>query len=223
MLTLEEGTLLVKLARRAVTTFLLEGRRISLPPNIPKKLKEKRGVFVTIEKLVVDPETGVRKKMLRGCIGYPEPVIPLAEATINAAIGAATEDPRFPQLTPQELNQVVFEVSALTPLQLIKVEDPREYPKKIRVGVDGILVESGYARGLLLPQVAVEWGWTAEEFLSYAATKAGLPPDAWLFPTTRIYKFQAEIFAELEPNGEVIQRRPDLGYIPRKKSSFRVY
>ncbi len=222
MLTLDEGTILVKLARQAVTEFLLEGRRISVPKNTPRKLREKRGVFVTIEKLVSDESTGVIRRILRGCIGYPEPVLPLAEATINAAISAATEDPRFPQLIPQELKQVIFEVSVLSPLQLIKVNNPQEYPQKIQVGVDGLLVESGYTRGLLLPQVAVEWGWTAEEFLSQASLKAGLPPDAWTFPTTRVYKFQAEIFAELEPNGRIIQRRPDLGYTPRKRSA-RVY
>ena len=222
MLSLEEGALLVRLARRAVTVFLLEGRKIRAPRDIPKKLQEKRGVFVTIEKLMLDQRTGVRRRVLRGCIGFPEPVLPLAEATITAAISAATEDPRFPQLIPQELKQVVFEVSVLTPLQLMKVKDPREYLENIQVGTDGLLVESGYARGLLLPQVAVEWGWSSEEFLSEACIKAGLPPDAWMLPDVKIYKFQAEIFAELEPDGEIIQRRPDLGYTPRSRGT-RVY
>ncbi|RLF23516.1 MAG: TIGR00296 family protein [Thermoprotei archaeon] len=220
MLIPEEGKLLVKLAREAVTTFLREGRKISPPSDAPKKLWERRGVFVSIYKLFVDPETGVRKKHLRGCVGYPEPVMPLIEATISAAIEAATDDPRFPQMTPQELNQVIFEVSVLTPLQLIKVSKPREYPKMIKIGVDGILVEHCYARGILLPQTAVEYYLTPEEFLSECCVKAGLPPDAWLYPETKVYKFQAEIFAELEPGGQIIQRRPDLGYIPPRRSRY---
>jgi hypothetical protein len=98
---------------------------------------------------------------------------------------------------------VVFEVSVLTPPELIKVSKTNEYPSKIKIGEDGLIVERGMFKGLLLPQVPVEWGWDEEEFLCQCCIKAGLPPDNWLLKDTKIYKFQAIIFEEEKPNGEV--------------------
>ena len=190
-LSVEEGEFLVRLSRQAVREYLEKGRIIECPPNISDKLKEKRGVFVTIEKIEID-EQGIWQRKLRGCIGYPEPVYPLAEATINAAIAAA-QDPRFPPLTLGELNRVVFEVSVLSPLELIKVNHPLEYLKVIKIGRDGLLVEKGIFRGLLLPQVPVEHEWDVETFLNYACTKAGLPPDSWLDSDTKVYRFTAPV------------------------------
>ncbi|RLE54478.1 MAG: TIGR00296 family protein [Candidatus Methanomethylicota archaeon] len=203
-LTLEEGKFLVKLARRAVEEYLKRGIQIKPPSDVPEKLKEKRGVFVTINRIIMIG--GERTKRLRGCIGFPLPVMPLVEATIEAAISAATSDPRFKPMELQELSSVTFEVSVLTVPELIRVLHPKEYPSKIRIGVDGLIVERGLFKGLLLPQVAVEWNWTPEEFLSNCCIKAGLMPDAWLDEETRVYKFQAEIFEELEPEGEVIKK-----------------
>lgn len=203
-ITLEEGVFLVKLSRRAVEEYLVRGVQIKPPENTPEKLWGKMGVFVTINKLL---ESGGRRvKRLRGCIGFPLPVMPLVEATIEAAISAATSDPRFPPLKIKELDSVIFEVSVLTVPQLIKVKNPREYPSKIKIGVDGLIVERGFFKGLLLPQVAVEWDWSPEEFLSHCCMKAGLMPDAWLDEDTRIYKFQAEIFEELDPKGRIIKK-----------------
>jgi len=196
----EEGVFLVKLARKAVEENLKDGRIISPPKDVSSKLLEKRGVFVTINKLV-DGE-----KSLRGCIGFPYPTYPLVKAVIEAAIESATRDPRFPPMTREELDQVVFEVSILTLPKLIEVKSPSEYPSKIKIGEDGLIVERGFFKGLLLPQVPVEWGWNEEEFLSQCCMKAGLPPDYWLLKGTKIYKFQCIIFEETRPNGPVVRR-----------------
>jgi uncharacterized protein (TIGR00296 family) len=198
---MEEGKFLVTLARKAVEEYLETRRKIKVPENIPEKLLEPCGVFVTINSLTND------EKELRGCIGYPYPTTPLVEAVIESSISSATQDPRFYPLTIGELDKVVFEVSVLTPPQLISVEKTSEYPTKIKVGKDGLIVERGIFKGLLLPQVPVEWEWDEEEFLCQCCIKAGLPPDAWLLKDTKIYKFQAIIFEEEKPRGE-IKRKP---------------
>ncbi|MEM2108457.1 MAG: TIGR00296 family protein [Candidatus Bathyarchaeia archaeon] len=196
-LSLEEGTYLVQLARKAVKDYLQTGKTIKPPADVPKKLFEHCGVFVTINSL----KNG--EKTLRGCIGYPYPTNPLMEAVIDSAISAATRDPRFHPLSIKELNNVVFEVSVLTPPELVEVKKPEEYVSKIKVGEDGLIVEKGFLKGLLLPQVPVEWGWCEEEFLCQCCIKAGLPPDSWLTRGTRIYKFSAIIFEEETPEGKV--------------------
>ncbi len=206
LLTHDEGIFLVKLARRSVEIYLRDNIRIQPPPNTPKKLLEKHGVFVTLEKVVQRPD-GTWKKDLRGCIGFPYPIFPLVNATIEAAIAAATEDPRFRQVRLSELKNITFEVSVLTKPEKIIVKDVRDYPKMIKVGYDGLIVKRGLYSGLLLPQVPVEYNWDEETFLSQTCFKAGLPPDAWLDPDVEIYKFQAQIFAEIEPDGEVIERK----------------
>ncbi|PMB74270.1 TIGR00296 family protein [Candidatus Bathyarchaeota archaeon] len=202
-LSLEEGEILVKLARNAVEGYLKTRRRIHVPEGISEKLMRPCGVFVTINSI----ESG--EKELRGCIGLPYPTTPLAQAVIESAISSATQDPRFYPLSLNELEKVVFEVSVLTPPQLVEVEKPNEYPSKIKVGVDGLIVEMGIYKGLLLPQVPVEWNWNEEEFLCQCCVKAGLPPDCWLMKGTKVYKFQAIIFEEEKPRGEV--RRKTLG------------
>ena len=196
-LTDEHGAFLVRLARRAIETYLSTGQVIRPPPDTPEELKEPMGVFVTLNRLV-----GGRKE-LRGCIGFPYPRKPLVQATIEAAIASAVEDPRFPPVELPEMDGIVVEVSVLTRPELVRVEDPRDYPKAIKVGRDGLIVEKGFFRGLLLPQVPVEWGWDEETFLSQTCMKAGLYPDAWLDPDTRIYRFQAMVFEEEEPRGRV--------------------
>jgi hypothetical protein len=149
------------------------------------------------------------EKDLRGCIGYPYPTEPLAKAVIESAISSATQDPRFYPISLSELDNVVFEISVLTPPQLIETKKSSEYPSKVKVGEDGLIVERGMYKGLLLPQVPVEWKWDCEEFLCQCCIKAGLPPDNWLLDGTRIYKFQAIIFEEEKPRGEI--RRKALG------------
>ena len=202
-LSLEEGKFLVQLARNAVEKYLKSKKRISVPEGTSEKLLQPCGVFVTINTI------RHKEKELRGCIGYPYPTTPLAQAVIETAISSATEDPRFYSLSLSELDTVVFEVSVLTPPQIIIVKKPNEYPSKIKVGEDGLIVEKGMFKGLLLPQVPVEWKWDEEEFLCQCCIKAGLPPDCWLLKDTKIYKFQAVIFEEEKPRGEV--KRKALG------------
>jgi uncharacterized protein (TIGR00296 family) len=193
----EEGKFLIHLARDTVKTFLETEQTLTPPADTPKKMFEKCGVFVTINTL----KHG--EPQLRGCIGYPYPTTPLVEAVIDAAIQAATQDPRFYPLQRKELDNAVFEVSVLTPPEPIHVENPKEYLSKIKVGEHGLIVEKGFYRGLLLPQVPVEWGWCEEEFLCQCCVKAGLPPDSWLTKGTKIYQFTAIVFEEQTPNGEV--------------------
>jgi uncharacterized protein (TIGR00296 family) len=196
-LNIEEGKFLIQLARNAVKEYLETRRYIKAPENTPRTLLEHCGVFVTINSL----KKG--EKELRGCIGYPYPTNPLAEAVIDSAINAATQDPRFYPLSLSELGEVIFEVSVLTPPEAIEVKKPEEYLSKIKVGEDGLIVEKGIFKGLLLPQVPVEWGWCEEEFLCQCCVKAGLPPDSWLTKGAKIHKFTAIIFEEKTPKGEV--------------------
>jgi uncharacterized protein (TIGR00296 family) len=198
-LSLDEGKFLVELARNAVKEYLTAGKHLTPPQNTSKKLLEQCGVFVTINKV----KQG--EKQLRGCIGYPYPTLPLVEAVIESAVDAATQDPRFYPLSLNELDAVVFEVSVLTPPEAITVKKPDEYVTKIKVGEDGLIVEKGVFKGLLLPQVPVEWEWDEEEFLCQCCIKAGLPPDSWLTKGTKIYKFQAIIFEEEKPQGKIKQ------------------
>ena len=192
-----EGESLIKLARNAVKEYLKTRSTIKVPADVSQKLLERCGVFVTISKL------SQGEKRLRGCIGYPYPVSPLADAVIDSAINAATQDPRFKPLSQSELSGVIFEVSILTPPELIETSKPQEYLSKFKVGKHGLIVEKGWTKGLLLPQVPVEWNWCEEEFLCQCCMKAGLPPDSWLEKDTKIYKFKAIIFEEETPEGKV--------------------
>lgn len=196
-LNLEEGKFLVRLARKAAKEYLETKIQIKPPEDTSQKLSQPCGVFVTINSIKSE------EKNLRGCIGYPYPTTPLTQAVIESAINSATQDPRFYPISLDELETVVFEVSVLTPPQIIKMEKPSEYPSKIKVGEDGLIVEKGIFKGLLLPQVPIEWKWDKEQFLCQCCIKAGLPPDCWLLKGTKIYKFQAIIFEEEKPRGEV--------------------
>lgn len=191
---------MVEIARKAVEEYLKTKKHIRAPESLSKNLLQPCGVFVTINRL----ENGEKK--LRGCIGYPYPTTPLVQAVIDSAINAATQDTRFRPLSQGELDKLVFEVSVLTPPQMVEVKKPKEYPTQIKVGEDGLIVERGMYKGLLLPQVPVEWEWDEEEFLCQCCVKAGLSPDYWLIEGTRIYKFQAIVFEEEKPRGEVKRR-----------------
>ena len=197
-LTNEEGKLLVELARKAVKENLKTGEIMPTPMDISPKFEVRYGVFVTLN--------NVRhgKKELRGCIGFPYPTLPLVRAVIESAINSATQDPRFHSVSLDELDHIIFEVSVLTPPELVEVEKPMDYPSKIRVGQDGLIVEGGYSKGLLLPQVPVEWNWNEEEFLCQCCMKAGLSPDCWVLSSTKIYRFSCIISREVSPNGKVV-------------------
>ncbi len=197
----EEGEFLVKLARTAIETYLEKEQIIPPPENTPEKLKERSGVFVTLQKI-----SGGTKN-LRGCIGHPYPDSLLVSATIDSAISSATRDPRFPPVKLSEMDEIHISVTILTPPKLIEVKSPKEYFEKIVIGRDGLIVERGnYARGLLLPQVPVDFNWDEEEFLAHSCIKAGLSPDAWVVDGTRIYSFQSVIFEEETPGGKIERR-----------------
>lgn len=196
-LSQKEGECLVDLARKAVEEILKSGKHILPSDTLPRKFSGHYGVFVTINSV----ENG--EKSLRGCIGLPYPTSPLAEAVIESAIDAATHDPRFPKVSSSELDHLVFEVSVLTPLEAIEVKDPRDYCRAIKVGEHGLVVERGYYKGLLLPQVPVEWRWDEENFLCQCCVKAGLPPDSWLVKGTKVYRFSSIIAEEVSPKGAV--------------------
>lgn len=196
----QEGKFLIQTARRAIEQFIRQGVKIKPPINTPQKLLQKSGVFVTLNMF----SEGFSH--LRGCIGYAEPLFPIIEATIESAISAAVKDPRFNPLQEEEISDVIIEVSILTPPELISRSDALNYKKNIRIGQDGLIIERGWKKGLLLPQVPVEWGWSVEEFLAQICFKAGLSPDMWMVEGTRIFRFQAIVFQEKEPCGTVVRR-----------------
>ena len=191
-----DGKKAIEIARAVIENHV---KGLELPQlDHPDVFRTKSGVFVTLTTHPGDE--------LRGCIGYPEPVAPLIEALRDSAVSAASRDPRFPPVRKTELGAVKVEVSLLTPPEEIMVEKTTELPERVTVGVDGLIAQRDWARGLLLPQVPVEWGWDAEQFLSQTCMKAGLSPDAWHMDGTRIFKFQAEVFSEIEPRGAVVRR-----------------
>jgi hypothetical protein len=195
MLSEEDGKKLVKLARQTVEDYLKNNKLVLKKTEFNKK----SGIFVSIH-TYPDHE-------LRGCIGYPYPDLTLGEALQKASISAAFQDPRFPPLTEEEFDNIVFEISVLTEPELIVVKNPKEYLKKIEIGKDGLIAEYGFCKGLLLPQVSLEFKpkWDVETFLQQTCVKSGLVPDMWLDAKTKIYKFQAQIFREKKPRGEIIQ------------------
>ena len=175
-----ERQALLALAREALESSV---RGWPMPVAPADELFARRaGAFVTLT------EAGE----LRGCIGRPEPRDALWEVIVECAAAAALEDPRFTPVSPDELSRIRIEVSVLTPVR--PVTDLR----LVEVGRHGLVISQGGLRGLLLPQVAVEWGWTRDEFLSHTCRKAGLPHDAWQ-RGAEVFAFEAEIFSEGEP------------------------
>lgn len=185
MLTEEEGKEGLKLARAAIEEYLSKNIKIKAGAHLPAIFEEKRGVFVTLNKY----------GNLRGCIGYPYPLFKLKEAIIDAAISAAVNDPRFPSVTKEEFKNIVIEITILTTPEVLKVK-PKALPEQIEIGRHGLIVKKGMYQGLLLPQVATEYKWSAEEFLCQTCWKAGLPQDAWLEEDTEVSTFEGQIFKE---------------------------
>lgn len=190
----DDGRRAVLLARETLDAHVT-GTPLPAPGRFGGAFSEARGVFVTIN--VASPQG----EPLRGCIGFPYPVMKLDEAIIEAAKAAATDDPRFPPVTPGELDGVVVEVSILSVPTPLRAERLQDLPSMVRIGTDGLMVSRSGQSGLLLPQVATEFGMDQEEFLSQACVKAGLPPDSWLRPGTDVEVFQADIFSEPSPRG----------------------
>ena len=192
MISDDDGQVLVKTARQVVIEYL-KGNKTELPKEIKSRFSFKSGVFVTLNK----------KEDLRGCIGFPTPDRMLHQSLVDAAVASATEDPRFPPVRFEELDEITFEVTILTPPVEIKVKDPSEYPKMIKIGRDGLIVKWEFGAGLLLPQVPVEYGWSEEEFLNHTCEKAGASLNHWKQKGTKILKFEGIVFKETKPNGQI--------------------
>jgi uncharacterized protein len=172
-----ERRLLLQLARDAIAAHVA-----SLAPPDPELagiLARPCGAFVSIH----------NHGELRGCIGHIEANEPLGQVVQRCAIAACSTDPRFPGVSVAELPELDLEVSLLGPLE------PITGAQEIEIGRHGLVVGEGWNRGLLLPQVATDWGWDAETFLAHTCHKAGLARDAWK-KGARIWRFEAEVFGE---------------------------
>ena len=191
-----DGKILVKMARTVVTKYLTNNTKI-LDHDFKEKFSFNAGVFVTIND----------KSGLRGCIGYPLAVKKLSDALTDAAISASTDDPRFPSIRQNELNDLVFEVTVLTSPEEISTSSPEEIIQEVKIGRDGLIIEKDSQSGLLLPQVPVEYNWDVVDFLNHTCHKAGLPNGSWKDKDTKISKFQGIIFREILPNGEIVREK----------------
>ena len=179
MLTIDEQRCLLQLARETLVAHLAGGA----PPQ-PVQLADPHahsGAFVT---LLLDGD-------LRGCIGYPGAKQSLAEVVSRCAVASATEDPRFPPVDADDVDRLTIEISVLTPI--VPIHDVAE----IEVGRHGLVIEQGFRRGLLLPQVASDYGWDRETFLEHTCVKAGVPRGAWKMGA-KVFKFEAQVFSEEE-------------------------
>jgi AmmeMemoRadiSam system protein A len=176
MFTETQQRALVAIARAAVHGSVTGRATVHVPAT---DLPDASGAFVTLKK----------HGELRGCIGTLECRRPLHEEVARVAVSAAREDPRFPPVGAEELDDLAVEVSVLGPLEPI---DPAD-PEAIVIGRHGLVIEQGSRRGLLLPQVATEWKMDREAFLAQTCAKAGLPADAWR-RGAHVYRFVAEVF-----------------------------
>ncbi len=190
--TIKEGKELIELARKSIKYFFASEK--TMQEIAPEKFSEKQGVFVTLNKFP--------SKELRGCIGFPEPIIPLWNAIIEASVSAALNDPRFPGLKIEELDKILVEVSVLSVPKEISCEKEK-ITEEIKIGKDGLIMRMQGHSGLLLPQVALEWNWGSKEFLEETCVKAGLNKEDWKEKECKILKFQAQIFSETTPNGKI--------------------
>jgi AmmeMemoRadiSam system protein A len=183
---------LLRIARATLREYFSTG---VIPPGAPHRpcLVAPAGAFVSLHK----------GKELRGCIGTFAETTPLYRAIQEMAISAATRDPRFEPLLHEELIETDIEISVLS--GLTPVGSP---PEGIEIGRHGLHVTKGFLRGVLLPQVAVTSGWTAEEFLCETCKKAGLDPLAWRAPQAIVEVFSAQVFSERDLRREPAEGRP---------------
>jgi AmmeMemoRadiSam system protein A len=178
MTSADERALMLRVAREAIAAHVTQA---SAPaPSTEGILGRASGAFVTIH----------NRGDLRGCIGHIEANEPLGKVIARCAVAACSSDPRFPAVSTAELPEIDLELSLLGPLE------PIAGPGEVEIGRHGLVVEQGWNRGLLLPQVATEWNWDAETFLAHTCRKAGLPADAWK-RGAKLWRFEAEVFGEV--------------------------
>ena len=196
-----EGERLVKAARNAIELYIStrEFKEEAVEKTI-SEFTQKHGVFVTIYHYPT--------RTLRGCIGFPEGIGELKKLLIDAAVAAAVEDPRFVPVSHLEFEHATIEVSVLSKLEKIH-GDAEQIKKQIKIGRDGLVIEYGYHKGLLLPLVAVEERWSVPKFLENLCLKAGLPEHTWTHGTASLYKFSTQVFGETEPRGKVQEIKPE--------------
>ncbi len=175
-----DAACLLRLARQAVEECAVRRRLPQVEEPREESLRTNCGAFVTLR----------TAGHLRGCIGHIEPSAPLYETVRECAVAAATRDPRFEPVTPLEVPHLRIEISVLSLLTDVR-------PQEVEVGRHGLLISKGFRRGLLLPQVAIQWHWDREQFLDETCVKAGLAPDAWRHGA-RIQAFTAQVFGEPE-------------------------
>jgi uncharacterized protein (TIGR00296 family) len=201
--TVADGKELILFARENIEFFLKNNKRMAVPDFLKEKYKENFGAFVTLNTY------GVKDNSLRGCIGYIEPRFALYDVIHKVSVSSATEDTRFSSVSVDEMEDITIEISILTPPKIIEVSTPNDYLEKIVIGRDGLIVERGMRRGLLLPQVPVDHNrnWDVETFLNHTCGKAWLSSDAWKDVNgTKIFSFQAIVFEEKTPRGEVVRK-----------------
>jgi hypothetical protein len=200
----EEGVFLVKLARESLEYRLEHGEELPEPDEYPPNLQNNSGIFVTLRRYGIS-----HGETLRGCIGMIEAREPIIQGAIHMAIAAGLDDPRFPPVKKSELDNLVFEITAMTVPALLAGEGPKDLDAirgAIVIGRDGLIMARGWQRGLFLPQVPVEQGWDIDTYLNENCRKAGLPYGAWKEPYSSIYTFTGEIFEEEEPRGNIVRK-----------------
>ena len=181
MLNETQRQLLLKLARTSIESALAGDSSAQPEDEFEAALRRPAGAFVTLR---------TKQGDLRGCIGSIHAVQPLYRAVITSALSAAFRDPRFVPVQAHEMMRLELEISVMGPI--VEVRDVEE----IVVGRDGLIISNGRSAGLLLPQVATEYGWDRETFLAQTCLKAGLPPGTWRSQQAKIEKFAAEVFSE---------------------------
>lgn len=182
----KDGKELIGLSRLSLSRFLNDGVTLN-GDACGERFRKYAGVFVTLK---IDGD-------LRGCIGYPYPVLPLCEAVIHSSISAAVEDPRFNSVTSGELERITVEVTVLGfPERLDQYKS--DFRDSVELGKHGLMVKSGFYSGLLLPQVAIEESMNIDQFIAATLLKAGLPKSEFMKKTTELYYFEGRIFSEKE-------------------------
>jgi len=197
MLTLDQGKKAIDFSRSILLATVTQ--QSYSKGNLPDVFNEPHGVFTTLHTYP--------SKLLRGCIGIPEPIMALKNALVESS-QSVTHDPRFPVLQAEELDHIIVEITILTKPEIITSKN-NEVVNTIHVGRDGLIIEQGFFKGLLLPQVPIEQQWDAQTFIEHTCLKAGLPKDAWLNENTIIKKFTGQIFSEEKPYGAIKEKTFD--------------
>jgi len=186
MISKHAGNFMVQLVKDVIAAELRE-EMIVIPPEYPKELDQKAGIFVTLYKKMGS------YRNLNGCIGLPYPDKPLIDGCVQAALSALRDD-RFSSLTLADLEKLEVEISVLSLPERIIVKKPEEYLNKVTIGRDGLIIKKGIMSGLFLPQVPVEQSWNTLQYLENLCEKAGLNKTTWKDPAAELYKFLTQTF-----------------------------